>query len=193
MPRFTKLLVRYNHAAATLLSVFTRLTSGKHSYVVPRYHYTPDSKVHTANMGPTWVLSAPDGPHVGPMNLVIRDCGLRDVAPRCATLCFSAAMKHPCVTFWAHKPNHMSGQIRFLFIYVRFVRICQEGNSFLKAWYVKVTLYCVMSRYSRVCDSLLSRYWRCAKHRWISNMLKFEYRIHVFSCLIAFMPRWITL
>ena len=32
----------------------------------------PDSKVHGANMGPTWVLSAPDGPHVGPMNLVIR-------------------------------------------------------------------------------------------------------------------------
>ena len=24
----------------------------------------PDSKVHGANMGPTWVLSAPDGPHV---------------------------------------------------------------------------------------------------------------------------------
>ena len=24
-------------------------------------------------MGPTWVLSASDGPHVGPMNLVIRD------------------------------------------------------------------------------------------------------------------------
>ena len=32
----------------------------------------PDSKVHGANMGPTWVLSAPDGPHIGPMNLVIR-------------------------------------------------------------------------------------------------------------------------
>ena len=31
----------------------------------------PDSKVHVANMGPTWVLSAPDGPHVGPMNLAI--------------------------------------------------------------------------------------------------------------------------
>ena len=28
--------------------------------------------VHGANMGPTWVLSAPDGPHVGPMNLAIR-------------------------------------------------------------------------------------------------------------------------
>ena len=31
----------------------------------------PDSKVHGANMGPTWVLSAPDGPHVGPMKLAI--------------------------------------------------------------------------------------------------------------------------
>ena len=33
----------------------------------------PDSKVHGANMGPTWVRSAPDGPHVGPMNLAIGD------------------------------------------------------------------------------------------------------------------------
>ena len=33
----------------------------------------PDRKVHGANMGPTWVLSAPDGPHIGPMNLAIRD------------------------------------------------------------------------------------------------------------------------
>ena len=32
----------------------------------------PVSKVHGANMGPTWVLSAPDGSHVGPMNLAIR-------------------------------------------------------------------------------------------------------------------------
>ena len=32
-----------------------------------------DSKVHGANMGPIWVLSAPDGPHVGPMNFAIWD------------------------------------------------------------------------------------------------------------------------
>ena len=32
----------------------------------------PDRKVHGANMGPTWVLSAPDGPHTGPRNLAIR-------------------------------------------------------------------------------------------------------------------------
>ena len=32
----------------------------------------PDSKIHRANMGPTWVLSSPDGHHIGPMNLAIR-------------------------------------------------------------------------------------------------------------------------
>ena len=31
----------------------------------------PESKVHGTNMGPIWVLSAPDGPHVGPMNFAI--------------------------------------------------------------------------------------------------------------------------
>ena len=33
------------------------------------YPTRPDNKLHGANMGPTWVLSAPDGPHVGPMIL----------------------------------------------------------------------------------------------------------------------------
>ena len=37
---------------------------------------TPDSKVHGANRGPSWVLLAPDVPHVGSMNLAIR--GLPD-------------------------------------------------------------------------------------------------------------------
>ena len=32
----------------------------------------PDSKVDGDNMRPTYVLSAPSGPHVGPMNLAIR-------------------------------------------------------------------------------------------------------------------------
>ena len=31
-----------------------------------------DSKFHGANMGPTWVLTAPDGPHAGIMNLANR-------------------------------------------------------------------------------------------------------------------------
>ena len=33
----------------------------------------PDSKVHGANMGPFWGRQDPGGPHVGPMNLAIRE------------------------------------------------------------------------------------------------------------------------
>ena len=36
--------------------------------------HIPDRKIHGANMGPTWALSVPDGPHVGPTNLATRDC-----------------------------------------------------------------------------------------------------------------------
>ena len=39
---------------------------------LPCFAFTvPDSKVHGDSMGATWILSAPDGPHVGPMNLAI--------------------------------------------------------------------------------------------------------------------------
>ena len=50
------------------------MSAGWHneSYVKSLWWYIPDSKVHGANMGPTWVLSAPDGPHVGHMNFAIR-------------------------------------------------------------------------------------------------------------------------
>ena len=47
-------------------------------YVVP-----PDNKFHGANMGPTWVLPAPDGPHIGPMNLAIRAHKSLDTAIVC--------------------------------------------------------------------------------------------------------------
>ena len=33
----------------------------------------PDSKVHGANMGPTWGRQDPGGPHVGPMYFAIWD------------------------------------------------------------------------------------------------------------------------
>ena len=32
-----------------------------------------DSKIHGANMGPTWVMRAPGEPHGGPTNLAIWD------------------------------------------------------------------------------------------------------------------------
>ena len=37
------------------------------------FEHSLDSKVHGANMGPTWVMSAPCWPHVGPMKLVISE------------------------------------------------------------------------------------------------------------------------
>ena len=43
-----------------------------HKDGLPKTTTFPESKVHGANMGPTLVLSAPDGPHVAPMNLAIR-------------------------------------------------------------------------------------------------------------------------
>ena len=32
----------------------------------------PDGRVHVANMGPTWVLSAPGGPMLAPWTLLLR-------------------------------------------------------------------------------------------------------------------------
>ena len=56
--------LKLNHVSRVMLAIpFQPQCVKKQNY--------PDSKVHGANMGPTWVLSAPDGPHVGPMNLAI--------------------------------------------------------------------------------------------------------------------------
>ena len=45
------------------------LFSSTFARIVSRCFDNPDSTVPGANMGPIWVLSAPDGPHVGPRNL----------------------------------------------------------------------------------------------------------------------------
>ena len=50
-------------------------------------HDDPDSKVHVAKMGPTWVLSAPDRPHVGPMNLAIWGCNTMMTFSTLLTIC----------------------------------------------------------------------------------------------------------
>ena len=43
----------------------------------PSYmHIIADSKVHGANMGPTWGRQDPGGPHVGHMNLALWDFNL---------------------------------------------------------------------------------------------------------------------
>ena len=56
---------------------------GAYIYSANKY---PDSKVHGANMGPTWVLSAPDGPHVGLTNLAIKVVILQKIQSTCREL-----------------------------------------------------------------------------------------------------------
>ena len=53
-----------------------------------------DSKVHGANMGPIWVLSAPDGPHVGLMNPAIRGFSL-NVTKTDYSLTHMTVVAHP--------------------------------------------------------------------------------------------------
>ena len=58
-----------------LSHIFTHVDDeslGYESQLLQNQSVYPDSKVHGAYMAPAWALSAPDGPHVGPMNLAIR-------------------------------------------------------------------------------------------------------------------------
>ena len=53
----------------------------RHGFL-PDFHKGPDSKVHGAHLDP-WILSAPDGPHGGPMNL--------DIGGHQSSLCIALA------------------------------------------------------------------------------------------------------
>ena len=48
-------------------------------------------------MGPTWVLSAPDGPHVGPMNLGIRGLLKSKYKCRSPSLCLYSNVSMQCL------------------------------------------------------------------------------------------------
>ena len=54
------------------LAVTISLIDGNREINITKFvSVLPDSKVHGANMGPTWVRQDPGGPHVGLMNLAI--------------------------------------------------------------------------------------------------------------------------
>ena len=63
----------YAIEAFLLKSYIISQINNDHRQLLRRNQTDPDSKVHGANVGPTWVLSAPDGPHVCPMNLATRE------------------------------------------------------------------------------------------------------------------------
>ena len=46
---------------------------GNGNILITSFYYIQDGKGHGANMESTWVLSAPAGPHIGPINLAVRD------------------------------------------------------------------------------------------------------------------------
>ena len=77
-----------------------------------------DSKVHGANMGPTWGLSTPDGPHVGPMNLAIREIhkiscdSLKDVVLNvieCLLILVCIGNKPLGIVFWNNNYSNQAG------------------------------------------------------------------------------------
>ena len=62
------------HCGSQLLKhLWYKCTIWSHMFLMIMTRITQIAKVHGANMGPTWVLSAPAGPHVGPMNFAIRE------------------------------------------------------------------------------------------------------------------------
>ena len=59
------------------------------------YDAIPDNKDHEDNMGPTWILSAPGGPHISPMNLAIRD---HAAPPRRSNVLLRSGNAEPAMT-----------------------------------------------------------------------------------------------
>ena len=79
----------------------------------------PDSKVHGANMGPTWVLSAPDGPHEPCFQGVYSTKYARSFAVPCYVVAISSVLwihvmhlpiifrvVHDNVIKWKHFPRY---------------------------------------------------------------------------------------
>ena len=64
----------------------------------------PDSKVHGANMGPIWVLSTADGPHVAPINLAIWEnfAGIRYMALNIWKIFFRSTVFQARVLHWPY-------------------------------------------------------------------------------------------
>ena len=68
-------------------------------------NYFPYSKVHGANMAPTWVLSAPSGPHVGPINLAIRVIHIASILSmyaRTMVLQSHTSLRYYCTFLFTH-------------------------------------------------------------------------------------------
>ena len=71
-------------------------------FILPRSslkHINPDSNIHGANMGPTWVLSAPDGPMLAPWTLLSG----KSTLPVMATCCTITWIQ---LAIWQFAPSY---------------------------------------------------------------------------------------
>ena len=106
----------------------------------------PDSKVRVAHMGPTWVLSAPGRPHVGPINLVIRVVGLWHA--------WTLSHGHNITSIWP--PVFTAGYTVASDCFTNLLLICL-------LYVVKISLYALPNaHYSNVV-------WFCCKQLWVTG------------------------
>ena len=89
----------------------------------------PDSKVHVANMGPTWVLSSPGGPHDGPMNLAIRVTKGLQTWIHCSMTTKVAFVIHFCFS----SSSHCTTLFFFYFWYLCWIKYCHFISELLQS------------------------------------------------------------
>ena len=93
----------------------------------------PDSKVHGANMGPTWVPLAPDGPHVGSINLAIKE--MHDFIKSSLSVAFKSPDSKPEYFMYA-RPQQICTTKNHVLIN------CSEDNFVNNEKHHKLAYYC---------------------------------------------------
>ena len=79
-------------------------------------------------MGHTWVLSAPDGPHVGPMNLAVRVCiqiSRCTSAMRCVVTSYELNVSCTCNSYELHMKFNNNFTIIFyeMTLHIKFINV----------------------------------------------------------------------
>ena len=80
--------------------------------------HSQDSKVDGANMGPSWVFSVPDGPHVGPMNFARRACLHRSHQLFPQTVTWRDVPSVTLTGFPVHDSTHLITFLFLIYIYI---------------------------------------------------------------------------
>ena len=157
--------------------------------------FITDRKVHGAHMGPTWVLSAPDGPYVGPMNFAIRD----------VTYVFGSHFPsslpdilHSSIRHWCRH--------RGLCSYMQYHMPHQNNRQdSLHKWHSRWNIYGLKLKFSSYVSVYL-QYWCCAYRvhhnivKWISGLILIMFYLPVIwkylsiecmmFCLVEALESW---